>query len=126
MAFPIWRIVKFDGLPASRTVPPRVAVQPPRIQYHHHPPRPKAAAVTSTPEPIQSFFDGNPDWWQDFFSGPALDFVRDFYGQSDALSESNFVERALGLTSGARVLDVPCGAGRWSVQLATRAVPPRW
>ena len=74
--------------------------------------------MTSTPEPIQSFFDSNPDWWQDFFSGPALDFVRDFYGQSDALSESNFVEHVLGLTPGARVLDVPCGAGRWSVQLA--------
>lgn len=67
---------------------------------------------------MQSFFASNPDWWQDFFSGPALDFVRDFYESSDPILESIFVERALGLTSGARVLDVPCGAGRWSVQLA--------
>ena len=74
--------------------------------------------MTSTPEWMQSFFTGNPDWWQDFFTGTALDFVRDFCGPPGVMFESSFVEHVLGLTRGSKVLDVPCGAGRWSVQLA--------
>ncbi len=76
--------------------------------------------MTSTPGPMQSFFTGNPDWWQDFFAGTTLDFVRDFYESSDVMPESLFVEHALGLARGARVLDVPCGAGRWAVHFAAR------
>ncbi len=62
----------------------------------------------------------NPDWWQDFFTGSALDFVRYSRDRETTIAEARFVEQALGLTPGAKVLDVPCGGGRLSLELAAR------
>ena len=57
-------------------------------------------------------------WWREFFSGVALDFIRLARDEEQTAVEMEFVRRALGLPSGARVLDVPCGAGRLSLALA--------
>ena len=60
------------------------------------------------------------DWFRGFFDatylasdGPALHGPR-------ARAETDFVTRALALRPGARVLDVPCGFGRHSGELARR------
>ena len=58
------------------------------------------------------------EWWRQFFSGIALDFVRDARDPETTGEEISFLEHALGLTPGSRVLDVPCGAGRLSLGLA--------
>ena len=71
--------------------------------------RPKAAVLIPS-----------PDWWRDFFTGPTLDFVRSSRDRETTIAEARFVEQALGLTPGAKVLDVPCGGGRLSLELAAR------
>ena len=61
-----------------------------------------------------------PEWWREFFSGLALDFVRNVKSPETTAEETAFVESVLGLTPGAKVLDVPCGSGRLSLALAGR------
>ncbi len=60
------------------------------------------------------------NWYETFFRGIALDFWRKAVSPEQTRAEADFLERALGLGSGARVLDVPCGGGRHSVELASR------
>ena len=60
------------------------------------------------------------EWWQDFFSGPVLDFVNESRDLETTLDETYFIEESLGLNSGASILDVPCGSGRISIELARR------
>ena len=60
------------------------------------------------------------DWWREFFSGSVLDFVRYARDPETTLAEVDFLEQFLDLKPGARVLDVPCGGGRLSLELATR------
>ena len=59
-------------------------------------------------------------WWQDFFSGSALDFVKYSRDEENTQEEADFVQQALGLPLGAKVLDVPCGGGRLSLEMASR------
>jgi len=61
-----------------------------------------------------------PEWWQDFFSGPVLDFVRQSRGQETTREEAYFIARTLGVQPGDRILDVPCGGGRLALELAGR------
>ena len=61
-----------------------------------------------------------PEWWQDFFTGSVLDFVHHARDQERTHAEANFVEQAFGIPQGARVLDVPCGSGRLSLEMAAR------
>ncbi len=61
-----------------------------------------------------------PEWWRNFFSGLALDFVRNARSHEIIEEEADFVESALGLAPGAKALDVPCGSGRLSLTLAGR------
>jgi cyclopropane fatty-acyl-phospholipid synthase-like methyltransferase len=61
-----------------------------------------------------------PEWWQDFFSGPVLDFVRESRDQETTLEEAHFIEQSLGLQPGDKILDVPCGGGRLALELAGR------
>lgn len=60
------------------------------------------------------------DWQDAFFRGIALDAWRYITTHEMTRAEADFLERTLGLTAGARVLDVPCGNGRHSVELARR------
>ncbi len=59
------------------------------------------------------------EWWSTFFSGLWLEVQR-AYGAEKAEEEAAFAERTLRLPDGATVLDVPCGNGRLSVELAAR------
>ena len=62
----------------------------------------------------------NPQWWQNFFTGSVLDFVRESRDRDTTYAEAYFVEQALSVPQGAKILDVPCGAGRLSMEMAAR------
>lgn len=56
-------------------------------------------------------------WTDDFFFGPFLDVHLSMEASPD---EVTFLERALDVGSGDRILDVPCGKGRHALRLAAR------
>ncbi len=58
------------------------------------------------------------DWWREFFSGDALEFVRSSRDEERTRAEAGFIHEAMGLPVGAKVLDVPCGSGRIALELA--------
>lgn len=58
------------------------------------------------------------DWTQTFFSGFIVEAQRQFPQQT--ATEADFLQQALGLKPGDRVLDVPCGNGRLANELAAR------
>ena len=58
------------------------------------------------------------DWWQEFFSGDTLEFVRYSRDEERTRVEARFIHEAMGLPVGAKVLDVPCGGGRIALELA--------
>jgi SAM-dependent methyltransferase len=60
------------------------------------------------------------NWWENFFHGVALDFWRAVVSEEQTRAEGDFIQRQLQLFPGAKVLDVPCGNGRLSVELARR------
>jgi SAM-dependent methyltransferase len=60
------------------------------------------------------------DWQNTFFRGVSLDAWRHITTDEITRRETDFLERALGLSAGARVLDLACGNGRHSVSLAKR------
>ena len=62
---------------------------------------------------------GQTNWWHDFFSGLALDFVQHSRDEERTREEAGFVQQALGLPLDAKILDVPCGAGRLSLVMAS-------
>jgi len=62
----------------------------------------------------------NVHWYETFFHGVALDFWRKAIPPEQTRADADFLERALSLQPGARVLDVPCGLGRHTVELASR------
>jgi SAM-dependent methyltransferase len=59
-------------------------------------------------------------WYVDFFRGDYLNVYGHMFTEERAEKESAFVARTLGLKPGASVLDLCCGQGRHSVQLAKR------
>jgi SAM-dependent methyltransferase len=60
------------------------------------------------------------DWYVNFFGDDYLDIYRHTFTAERAEKEAAFAAQALGLTAGARVLDLCCGPGRHSVLLAQR------
>lgn len=57
-------------------------------------------------------------WWDQFFSGLCLEYVRHARDEEQTRAELGFIQEAMILPTGARVLDVPCGAGRLALELA--------
>jgi len=60
------------------------------------------------------------NWWENFFHGVALDFWRAAVSEEQTRFEADFIQKQLQLSAGAKVLDVPCGNGRLSIELAQR------
>ncbi|MGH9875118.1 MAG: SAM-dependent methyltransferase [Pyrinomonadaceae bacterium] len=60
------------------------------------------------------------NWWENFFHGVALDFWRAAVSGEFTSAEADFIEKQLQLTNSDKVLDVPCGNGRLSIELAKR------
>src|SRR5690242_1822045 len=52
------------------------------------------------------------EWWEDFFSGAALDLWRAAMSEERTHAEADFILGLLNLAPRAKVLDVPCGEGR--------------
>jgi SAM-dependent methyltransferase len=64
------------------------------------------------------------NWWENFFHGVALDFWRAVVSDEQTRAEADFIQKHLQLSAGAKVLDVPCGNARLSVELARRGFQP--
>jgi len=62
----------------------------------------------------------SPDWWKDFFSGLVVDFWTGAIPDAATAADAGFFMSRLSLRSGDRVLDVPCGHGRFALELARR------
>src|ERR1035437_9366629 len=61
-------------------------------------------------------------WYVDFFHGEYLNVYGHTFTEERAEKESAFAASALELKPGASVLDLCCGQGRHSIQLAKRAL----
>lgn len=59
-------------------------------------------------------------WWRSFFQGVVVDVWMAFCNAEQTRVEVDFIEQALQLPPGGTVLDVPCGHGRHSLELAAR------
>ena len=57
-------------------------------------------------------------WWKTFFAGLTLEFVRASRDADQTHAEAGFIHQGMSLPVGARILDVPCGSGRLSLELA--------
>ena len=62
---------------------------------------------------------GRKHFWRDFFDAHAPIYMENNFTRG-TLAEVDFLVQELGLRHGARILDVGCGAGRHSVELARR------
>src|SRR5262249_51781497 len=60
------------------------------------------------------------DWWKDFFSGLTVEVWRRCTTDEMTRAEADFIAKELQLPPSARVLDVPCGNGRHTRELARR------
>jgi SAM-dependent methyltransferase len=61
-----------------------------------------------------------PEWFRGFFDDTYLEILKAQGGTKRTRAEVDFLVKALRLKLGARVLDVPCGFGRHSGELARR------
>src|SRR5258707_627367 len=60
------------------------------------------------------------NWYESFFHGVALDLWRKAISPEQTRSEADFLAQELQCEQGAHLLDVPCGNGRLSFELARR------
>src|SRR5229473_6203653 len=60
------------------------------------------------------------NWYENFFHGVALDLWRKAVPPEHAKAEADFLVQALQCNAGSHLLDVPCGNGRLSFELARR------
>lgn len=60
------------------------------------------------------------EWWEDFFTGMVPDLWRAAVSEKQTRAEADFVERLLQLPPCSKILDVPCGNGRHTLELAAR------
>lgn len=61
-----------------------------------------------------------PEWWENFFTGISLDLWRAAVTEEQTRAEADFIESALQLSPPSKILDVPSGSGRHSLELASR------
>jgi cyclopropane fatty-acyl-phospholipid synthase-like methyltransferase len=59
-------------------------------------------------------------WYTDFFTELPNEFWRRAVPPEDTVAEVDFLAEHLGLPPGSRILDVPCGSGRHTPELAAR------
>ncbi len=59
-------------------------------------------------------------WWDDFFGSFWSRIQAGGYPEERTTAECDLIASALELARGARVLDIPCGSGRHSIELARR------
>jgi SAM-dependent methyltransferase len=59
-------------------------------------------------------------WAESFFTGTFVEMWLRATTEAQTRAEADFLEKALRLPAGGRVLDVPCGGGRHSLELAAR------
>jgi SAM-dependent methyltransferase len=62
----------------------------------------------------------DPEWYGSFFEGVTLDLWERACSREQTLSECDLLESLLETSTGARLLDVPCGLGRHLLELASR------
>jgi ubiquinone/menaquinone biosynthesis C-methylase UbiE len=62
------------------------------------------------------------EWWESFFRGPWGDFQARGFPLHNTDAEVDFLVSALKLNAGDKVLDLACGTGRHSVELAARGM----
>ena len=60
------------------------------------------------------------NWYEDFFYGVSLDLWRKAISPQQTKAEADFLVKTLGCKEGSHLLDVPCGNGRLSMELAGR------
>ncbi len=61
-----------------------------------------------------------PQWFETFFQGVAVEFWIRAIPPALTVQEARFLEQALEVSPGAKLLDVPCGHGRHAIELARR------
>lgn len=61
-----------------------------------------------------------PEWWKNFWTGPALEQQRSVKPEQTR-AEADFIEKMLCLPLQSKILDIPCGEGRLSIELAARS-----
>jgi SAM-dependent methyltransferase len=60
------------------------------------------------------------NWYEDFFYGVSLDLWRKAISPQQTTAEADFLVKVLDCGEGSTLLDVPCGNGRLSLELARR------
>lgn len=61
-----------------------------------------------------------PEWWDGFFEGSWQDVQLGWWTEEENRAATDKIERAMELQGPVRILDVPCGDGRISLELAAR------
>jgi SAM-dependent methyltransferase len=64
--------------------------------------------------------NAQPDWWNNFFEGPAVAMWLQAVGPDATNQEAERLARLLAIPQDAEVLDVPCGGGRIALALGGR------
>jgi SAM-dependent methyltransferase len=105
-----------DVLSRSDIAPPPDQAAEMMIPIPKPPPPPQDSAESGPPDVEE---DANGPWYEHFFGEAYLRTVRATTPKEVAL-ECDFIERAARVPVGARVLDVGCGLGEQTVELAAR------
>lgn len=115
---PIGREAQAPRLTPSR-IPPPPPEPPSRVARSNAPPPPPLAArplAVTLPDQQRR---RRRHWWEELFNDDYLRTV-DPLDPSQIAAETDWIEHALGVEGGAAVLDVACGVGRHSIELARR------
>jgi SAM-dependent methyltransferase len=104
------------ALDGSEASPGQRAKAPPNKRRRPPPPSSRSHDKPKPPEPHAS---GARKWWEEMFSEEFLRAIP-ILSPRQLEREINFIDGALGMERGGRILDLACGAGQHAVELATR------